>query len=124
MLKNDFFKLHELNTLEKEGHFRAMIELNENHSIFKGHFPETPVVPGVCIIQMIKEISSEILKKELTLTKGSNIKYMSVINPLFNKIIFFDLHFSPSDDNISLFDVKVYFEELKFCSIKGIFRLN
>jgi 3-hydroxyacyl-[acyl-carrier-protein] dehydratase len=31
------------------------IELNPDHTVYQGHFPEHPVVPGVCLLQLIKE---------------------------------------------------------------------
>ncbi|KAB6403026.1 3-hydroxylacyl-ACP dehydratase, partial [Bacteroides xylanisolvens] len=30
------------------------IELNPAHTVYQGHFPEHPVVPGVCLLQLIK----------------------------------------------------------------------
>ena len=31
------------------------IKLNPGHPVYQGHFPEHPVVPGVCLLQLIKE---------------------------------------------------------------------
>ena len=49
--------------------------------IFKGHFPGNPVMPGVCMIQIIKELTEEATQKNLFLTVSSNIKFMAIINP-------------------------------------------
>ena len=52
MLKNDFFTF---TALQLEGDMvTTNIELNAAHSIFKGHFPGQPIVPGVCMMQMVK----------------------------------------------------------------------
>ena len=59
----------------------AKVHLNKNHDIFKGHFPGNPVMPGVCMIQIIKELTEEATKKNLFLTVSSNIKFMAIINP-------------------------------------------
>lgn len=59
----------------------AQIHLNKNHAIFKGHFPGNPVMPGVCMIQIIKELTEEATGKNLFLTVSSNIKFMAIINP-------------------------------------------
>ena len=32
------------------------IKLNKDHDIYNGHFPNNPIIPGVIIIQIIKEI--------------------------------------------------------------------
>ena len=36
------------------------IELNPDHTVYQGHFPEHPVVPGVCLLQLIKECAENI----------------------------------------------------------------
>ncbi|MBG44298.1 MAG: 3-hydroxyacyl-ACP dehydratase [Aequorivita sp.] len=59
----------------------AAVHLNKNHEIFKGHFPGNPVMPGVCMIQIIKELTEEAIGKDLFLTVSSNIKFMAIINP-------------------------------------------
>ena len=59
----------------------AKVHLNKNHAIFKGHFPGNPVMPGVCMIQIIKELTEEATGKNLFLTVSSNIKFMAIINP-------------------------------------------
>ena len=42
--------------LSSENKFTAIVELNPEHKIYKGHFPEIPVAPGVTLIQMLQEI--------------------------------------------------------------------
>lgn len=59
----------------------AKIHLNNAHNIFKGHFPGNPVMPGVCMIQIIKELTETATGKNLFLTVSSNIKFMALINP-------------------------------------------
>lgn len=59
----------------------AKVHLNKDHAIFKGHFPGNPVMPGVCMIQIIKELTEEATQKILFLTVSSNIKFMAIINP-------------------------------------------
>jgi 3-hydroxyacyl-[acyl-carrier-protein] dehydratase len=59
----------------------AKIHLKEDHAIFKGHFPGNPVMPGVCMIQIIKELTEEATGKNLFLAVSSNIKFMAIINP-------------------------------------------
>ena len=59
----------------------AKVHLNKDHAIFKGHFPGNPVMPGVCMIQIIKELTEEATGKNLFLSVSSNIKFMAIINP-------------------------------------------
>jgi len=62
----------------------AKVRLDKDHEVFKGHFPGNPVMPGVCMIQMVKELTEESLGKELFLEVSSNIKFMAIINPEIN----------------------------------------
>ena len=59
----------------------SIITINPNHKIFEGHFPNNPVLPGVVQLQIIKELLENELNKTLTLSKGTNIKYTSMVVP-------------------------------------------
>ena len=124
MLLNDFFKIIETDSIGTEGNYKIIVELNEKHKIFRGHFPQTPVVPGVCFLQMVKELTSGILKKDIMFTRGDNIKYSAVLNPLSNKIIYFDLLIKRHENLSAMVTSKIYFEETKFCTIKGEFKIS
>ncbi|WP_419869583.1 3-hydroxyacyl-ACP dehydratase [Chryseobacterium sp. CT-SW4] len=63
------------------GSFTAHITLNKDHEIFKGHFPGNPVTPGVCMMQIVKELSEEFSGCRLFLQSASNVKFMAIINP-------------------------------------------
>ena len=55
MLQNNFYTLSSRNDNEKDT-ISATVLIDKNHPIFKGHFPEKPVLPGVCLMQIIKDI--------------------------------------------------------------------
>lgn len=75
----------------------ADIHLNKDHDIFKGHFPGNPVMPGVCMIQIIKEITESALDKDLFLSVSSNIKFMAIINPEFNPDLNIKIEYTEED---------------------------
>ena len=62
----------------------AEIVVNQDHEIFKGHFPGNPVMPGVCMIQIIKELTERATGLTLFMEKSRNIKFMALINPYKN----------------------------------------
>lgn len=66
---------------QQDSEITAMIELHPDHDIFKGHFPGNPVMPGVCMLQIIKELTERATQKQLFLSVSSNIKFMALINP-------------------------------------------
>ena len=63
MLLKDFYTLAELDKSDTEN-LKAIIDLNKDHEVYKGHFPGNPVVPGVCLTQLIKEVMETYLASE------------------------------------------------------------
>lgn len=80
MLLKDFYEVRKID-ISQESDYTAHISLNKDHGIFKGHFPDRPIAPGVCMLQIIKNITSEILGKKLSLVSTGDIKFLAIINP-------------------------------------------
>ncbi|HEY0742504.1 MAG TPA: 3-hydroxyacyl-ACP dehydratase [Chryseosolibacter sp.] len=101
----------------KETEINALLVLNESHEIFKGHFPGQPVVPGVCMMQSVKELVERHVEQKLTLVEADNMKFLSVIDPRENKEIEAKISFvkngSQLSVNASLFAGTVTFFKLK-----------
>lgn len=93
MLLQDFYIVNTLETIA-EGKYQAVVTLNKEHDIFKGHFPGNPVTPGVCMMQIIKELTQEITGNTLFMSNTSNVKFMALINPEKNPVLKLDLDIS------------------------------
>lgn len=93
MLLKDFYTVEKLENVS-EGKYAAVITLNNQHDIFKGHFPGNPVTPGVCMMQIIKELSQQIVGSSLFMISSSNVKFMALINPEINPVLKLDLEIS------------------------------
>lgn len=65
----------------------AEIRLNNDHNIFKGHFPSQPVLPGVCQVDIVAEILSKEIQEELKLIAANNIKYLKMVDPKIDEIL-------------------------------------
>jgi 3-hydroxyacyl-[acyl-carrier-protein] dehydratase len=79
MLKNDFYTISKFNRLENKR--TGIFKLNASHAIFEGHFPDIPIVPGVVLLQMVKEVLEEDFACKLTLIEAKNVKFLDFINP-------------------------------------------
>jgi len=79
MLTDPIFKILSINSTE--GLISAALEIDINHEIFNGHFPEQPVVPGACMVQMVKDILEKRLGTTLQLKIANNLKFLELINP-------------------------------------------
>lgn len=84
-LKNNLYKI-----IRKEGVGPVVnyaIELIPSCVIYAAHFPGEPITPGVCIVQMGKELVEELLSEQrftpckLMITKVKNVKFLSIISP-------------------------------------------
>ena len=64
-----------------DGTLTATVLLNAQHDIFKGHFPNNPVTPGVCMLQIFRELVEQSIHKKLFIKECSNVKFMALINP-------------------------------------------
>jgi 3-hydroxyacyl-[acyl-carrier-protein] dehydratase len=85
------------------------VELNQEHAIFKGHFPGQPVLPGVCMMQMITEISGEFLKQSFRITDAPMIKFLHMIDPRKNPLIYLEIKYD-SDAPKTFVSGKIFFE--------------
>jgi 3-hydroxyacyl-[acyl-carrier-protein] dehydratase len=79
-VKNDV--LFNISKLEhNDGAISAMLDINKDCDIFKGHFPGHPVVPGACMLQIVKEVLEEALEVSIRLKKADHLKFISMIDP-------------------------------------------
>lgn len=79
MFKTPFYSI--LQTTSVDNSHTVTIQLNTSHPIYRGHFPEQPVVPGVCTLQIIKECVSKLYHKELIYNNIPSCKFTSLIIP-------------------------------------------
>jgi len=115
ILLNDFYTI--INRDASDSTVRAKISINPTHKIFEGHFPGLPIVPGVCMMQIIREIMEVTTERSLMIVGADNMKFLSVINPDQNPEV--DVSITYSEDsgtfnvNASLFAGTVTFFKLK-----------
>lgn len=64
-----------------EGWHDFNIKLDPEHFIYKAHFPGEPITPGVCIMQIAKELLEEAVSEDLVLSCVKNIKFLRIISP-------------------------------------------
>jgi len=110
MLLPNFYKIV---SIEKpaEQKFMVVILVNELHEVFKGHFPGNPIMPGVCMMQIIKEITEELIQNSLQMQSLSNVKFMALINPFVTPELRLELDITTTEDNLVKVKNSTYFNE-------------
>lgn len=78
-LKNELYKIKEKTVTSAEVCYDIL--LNPEHFIYKAHFPGEPITPGVCIMQIAKELLEETVETALRIVKVKNVKFLSVMTP-------------------------------------------
>jgi len=107
----DFYQLDSYEKTEN-GSYIAHILLNKEHDIFKGHFPGNPVTPGVCMMQIVKELSEEFTGKKLFLKSASNVKFMAIINPFETPELKLQLDITEAEEEIKVKNTTLFGETI------------
>ncbi len=98
----DINQLYKILDLKEEDHtIQAVISLNADHPIYEGHFPSNPVTPGVCQVQIVKEVISRLMGKPCFLVEAKNIKFLSMLTPE-EKNVTLNLEYSEQDNQIKV----------------------
>ena len=115
ILLNDFYTMTDFEPMP--GSVKAKIFINKDHEILNGHFPGLPIVPGVCMMQIIREIMEVTSGKDLKLTGADTMKFLSVINPNQNSEVEVAITYTEFEDyyvvNATLFAATITFFKLK-----------
>lgn len=123
MLLKDFYKINSIVNTEGQK-YTAAITLNKDHEVFKGHFPGNPVTPGVCMMQIIKELTQQVISAKLTMKSAGNIKFMALINPQVNPELKLDLEIIVSDDGTVKVKNTSYFNDTVALKLSCIYNRN
>lgn len=119
MLQGNFYTV--LNNDPKADSVNLLLELNPDHHIFEGHFPQVPVVPGVCMMQMVKELVEDFTGQRLRLSKADHLKFLTIINPQKNKLLEVDIAiYSNSNGGVQV-TAAFFHEQTVFFKFKGGF---
>ena len=106
-LKNNLYKI--ISKEEVNSIFNYTVELNPSCVIYQAHFPGEPITPGVCIVQIGKEVIEDLLleqsstSRRLEIIKAKNIKFLSVISPNETPILTYQVRkLGFSDDKMTI----------------------
>ena len=120
LFKDDFYTI-EASTKEDDATIYSIV-LNKDHSIFKGHFPENPVTPGVAQMEIVKELVQISLEKEVKMESMPTCKFLAILNPEENPNIDVLLKFTEIEDSESTrVSVVIKNEETSFLKMIGVY---
>jgi 3-hydroxyacyl-[acyl-carrier-protein] dehydratase len=114
-------ELYKIETIEREGG-KALFKIiyNDNNSIFEGHFPSKPVVPGVMLMQTVKECFEQ-LEGILTVIESADLKFMNPVLPGDENGVFLEMKYMENENEYKV-KSSGFSEEKKFFKINIVVR--
>lgn len=119
ILKDNFYSILQWET--ENSSIRATITLNEKHAIFQGHFPGQPIVPGVCMIQIVKEVLESASGVNLLLKQADAIKFLAFIDPVKERMVQVNVQFAITDSENLHTTATLHCDEKLCFKFKGVF---
>lgn len=116
-LQNDFYEIIQSETASDA--IRFHIKMNSQHQIYQAHFPNNPVTPGVCLVQIATELLRMTKTAVFNLCSIPKIKYRHVVRP-WDEPCFEFSHISTEGDRCKV-RVLVYSEECTFAQMSLIY---
>ena len=127
MLEGDFYTLKSFQKEplssddgQKGLHVHGQVVLNPSHRIFEGHFPGNPVVPGVCQVQMIRELAEDAWGSKGRLVSADTIKFLSMIVPAEHPVLQFECRIKEREDHLLDISATIIDNEVIFLKFKGV----
>nr|WP_294785722.1 3-hydroxyacyl-ACP dehydratase [uncultured Flavobacterium sp.] len=121
MILKDFYKILSEEKVS-DSKYNVTILVNEKHEVFKGHFPGNPIMPGVCMIQIIKELTESITKSSLMIQSLANVKFMALINPEVNPELRLELDITTTEDDLVKVKNTTYFNDTTALKLSNVYK--
>ncbi len=79
----ELFKVERAAFEDVEGTLRvaATLSARRDSAVYRGHFPGSPVTPGVAMIGAVVDLLSQVSGKVLSLRKVNSVKYLGMMSP-------------------------------------------
>jgi 3-hydroxyacyl-[acyl-carrier-protein] dehydratase len=118
---NDLFSIK--NITHEDGVITAQLGINKHSEILKGHFPGHPVVPGACMLQIVKDVLETVLAHPLRLKKADHLKFMTMIDPANTQQVQLDITYKYAESDIQV-TAKLSNDEVVYFKLQGRFVTN
>lgn len=118
---NDFYSY--TITESSSNNLLISIIIDPSHEVYKGHFPQQPVTPGVILVEMVRKILSTHTGKDLFFSAAKELKFMSPVLPEQHTQIDLSLGYEAIEEG---YKVACVFksDDTVFTKLKGTFRAN
>lgn len=85
---------------DTESQLNISVQIDEKHRVFEGHFPDFPILPGVYLIQMVKDSLNTFLSDNFWMKTASSVKYLKPVEPGKNKSLRLEITLTETEDSL------------------------
>ncbi len=102
--KPDSLSLYALEKLPNTGDssLNVLVKIDGNHPVFDGHFPGLPILPGVYLIQIIKDSLNAFLPNTYQMKSAGTVKYLKPVEPGKNNKLRLEMILTYSEAGITV----------------------
>lgn len=94
---SDIYKIEEQSTPKNNS---IRVDLNNTHKLFQGHFPGQPILPGVVLLEILKDLVEVRLSLQLSSTHYKQVKFLGLVNPDKDKSLIYDFEIEQKNQKI------------------------
>jgi len=118
ILKDNLYKIQDTEETPEGVLYR--ITLNKQSPIYQAHFPQMPITPGACIIQMVEELLADHVKMNLQISSVKNAKFLSMLVPTDDIIMIRFSSITHEDDKVKAQSVVIGESDVLYAKISII----
>lgn len=112
------------NWTTSEESIQATLLIDPEHPLFKGHFPNMPILPGACMVQLTHHLVDKHLQKATRFVKAGQIKFLIPVNPLQEPELTANLKLTLLQDGTYRAEQSLTNGEKTFFKFSGIYQSN
>lgn len=116
---NDLFNIDKI--VHQDSAILVVLGVSKDSKILKGHFPGHPVVPGACMLQIVKEVLESSFNHALILKKADQLKFMAMIDPSNTQSVQLDIEYKPLEDGSLAVNAKLSNTDVVHFKFQGSF---
>ena len=96
------------------------VKLLNSSPVFEGHFPGNPILPGVIMLESVRDSLEQIFQKEFHLKTALAIKFLAVLNPNEFADVQLVIKYNPIEEGLKI-DANLFSGEKVFFKMKGVY---
>ena len=99
----------------------ATVLFDKQHPVFSGHFPQMPVVPGACMVQMTRHLVDKYLNAKSLFVSSGQVKFLVAVNPDVMPSLRSVLNVKKAENGLWRVDHKLYHLEAPVYKFSGFY---